>query len=242
MASIQMVYIPIGTGWSGASHQFLLFTRDNGSREIVRGGPEQQPTGGQALSELAGLRSADEPSPYGRLRAYTGRYGLGSPDHPEKETPIGRQFDSDRFDAYFKQTVLEGSSDDLEARWGDIKKHAREIHDQRIPYSPLGPNSNSLASESLRRAGIEAPHAENGKMWGERDNVMPWAPGAGDRLEPEDQKRQRQIKETEAFLEKRPVGNLMASLKLVDMESIDASSKRGQGNFVPKVHGIGFGD
>lgn len=237
-----MVYIPISTGWNGASHQFLLFTRDNGSREIVRGGPERQATAGQALNELAGLRSADTPSPYGRLRAYTGRYGLGSPDHPEKDTPIGRQFDSERFDSYFKQTMLEGSTSDLEGRWADIKNHARAIDDQQIPYSPLGPNSNSLASESLRRAGIEAPQAENGKMWGEQKNVMPWAPGAGDRLESEEVKKARQIKEAEEFLERRPVGTLLASLKLASMEAIDSSSPRGREHIMPKVQGIGFGD
>lgn len=237
-----MVFTPISTGWTGASHQFLLLNRDDGSREIVRGGPQRNGTAGDFLKELAGLRHRDAPSPYGDLKVYAGAYELGSPDFPERETPSGRKFDQEAFDGYFKHTVMEGSDAAVEAKWLAVKEHAQDIHDQKVQYSPTGPNSNSLASEALRRAGIDAPHAENGKMWGEQENVMPWAPGADDRLETPQQANERQIKEQEAFLEKRPVGNLLASLKLVQAEPVNLGPQRDLGLAQPKAHGIGLGD
>jgi len=237
-----MVYIPISTGWTGASHQFLLLNRDDGSREILRGGPEKQAGGGDFLKELAGLRSREAPSPYGSLRVHAGPYELGAPDHPEVETPTGRKFDQAAFDGYFKQTVMEGPAASVEAKWNAVKLHASDIHDQKVQYRPTGPNSNSLASEALRRAGIEAPQAENGKLWGEQHNVMPWAPGAADRLETTAQANERQRQESQAVLERRPVGNLLASLKLVEAEPLSLAPSKDMGLAMPKTLGIGFGD
>ncbi|PZR84464.1 MAG: hypothetical protein DI537_32865 [Stutzerimonas stutzeri] len=237
-----MVFTPISTGWTGASHQFLLLNRDDGTKEIIRGGPERGGTGGDFLKELAGLRQPQAPSPYGALKVNTGPYQPGSPDYPEKETASGRVFDQAAFDGYFKHTVAEGPAASVEEKWRAVKEHALQIHDQKIQYSPTGPNSNALASESLRRAGIDVPRAEHGKMWGEQHNVIPWSPGAGDRLETREQIAQREIRESEALLDKRPVGNLLASLKLVQAEPVSLSPQSDLAPTRHRIAGLGLGD
>lgn len=240
-----MIYSPIRGNWTGASHQFLLYSRDDGSQEIVRGGPQpgHRATGLDQLSEIASLRPRDNPSPFGKLTASIGTYDVTSPDWPRLQTERGPVFDQKTFDSYYKQTLKEGGDADLEATWKKIKGHATEIDSQGLQYSPLGPNSNSLASEALRRSGIDAPKAEHGRRFGERYNEMPWAPGADDRLETPAQVNERQIRESEAALEKRPVGNLLASLKLVQAEPVKlAPENKDLGVTMPKRHGIGYGD
>lgn len=244
MASIQMIYSPIRGNWTGASHQFLLYSRDDGSQEIVRGGPQpgHRATALDQISELASLRPRDNPSPFGKLTASIGTYDVTSPDWPRLQTERGPVLDQKTFDSYFKQTLREGGDADLDVTWKEIQKHAKAIDSQGLQYSPLGPNSNSLVSEALRRSGIEAPKAENGRRFGERYNEMPWAPGAGDRLETSEQANERQRLASEAALERRPLGNLLASLKLVEAEPVSVAPSKSMGTTMPKALGVGFGD
>ena len=240
-----MIYTPAGPVWNGASHQFLLYSRDDGSQEVVRGGPQPGHNRDFGKSVSTGSLPHNEQvqgSRFGKLTASIGPYDATSPDWPGIQTEKGVAFDQATFDKYFKQTLKEGPDADLEATWNDIKKHATDIDAQGHIYAPLGPNSNSLASESLRRAGIDAPKAENGRMWGLMQNVMPWAPGADDRLETPEQVNERQRRESEAVLEKRPVGNLLASLKLAQAEPVNLEPQRDLGFSKPKAHGISVGD
>ncbi len=239
-----MIYSPAGTVWNGASHQFLLYTRDNGSQEVVRGGPEHDQNLQFKSMSARSLPHEEQlqASRFGRLAVSIGPYDITSPDWPALETDRGVVFDQATFDSYYKQTLKEGPDAALEGTWTDIKKHATEIDAQGHIYAPTGPNSNSLASESVRRAGLDAPNAENGHVFGLLRNVMPWAPGAGDRLETPQQISERQLRESEAALERRPVGNLLASLKLVEAEPVNLAPQRDVGLTQPKAHGIGFGD
>lgn len=240
-----MIYTPAGTVWNGASHQFLLYSRDDGSQEVVRGGPEpgHHRDFGKSLS-ASGLPHEQrvQASRFGKLTASIGPYDATSPDWPGIQTEKGYAFDQATFDSYYKQTLKEGSDAELDGVWSDIKKHAADIDAQGHIYAPLGPNSNSLASESVRRAGLDAPKAENGRMWGLMQNVMPWAPGADDRLETPEQVNERQQRESEVALEKRPVGNLLASLKLVEAEPVSLEPQRDSGLAKPKAHSISLGD
>jgi hypothetical protein len=182
VAKIQIAYIPIGNGQVGAYHQFLLYTRDNGEQHYVHGGPSSQR--GDFSGEASGSKSPADPSTYGNIVVQTGKYVPDTPDFPTIKTDNGRALDQKRFDSWHKQDVLTGTDADLDPKWAEVERNAIAIGQQYIPYRPLTQNSNSLASESLRRSGIDAPDASfYGLPWGGEIGVLPWAPGSNNRLD-----------------------------------------------------------
>ena len=180
MARIQVVYTPIADGNVGAYHQFLLYTRDGGDQYYVRGGSGAS-GGDNFFGEASGSKGPVEPSSYGNITVHTGRYKPNTPDYPAIETDLGYALDRKQFDSWHKKTVLEGPEAQLDWKWDEIEKHAIAIGGQNIPYRPLTQNSNSLASECLRRSGIDAPG--QGLPWGAAVGIRPWAPGVGNSLD-----------------------------------------------------------
>lgn len=177
MATIQIVHIPIKSGFTGAAHQFLLLTRDDGSREFIRGGPQRTPELSQIMADIvAGTNS------FGLLVVHTGRYDSRTADFPVKETELGLVFDSKRFDSWTKTAVVEGHDAAVSELWAGLQQTARAIANQRLPYRPMSQNSNSLASECLRVHGIEPSGNSMGYPWGYKFDLPTWTPGAENRL------------------------------------------------------------
>ncbi|GHE75912.1 hypothetical protein GCM10019059_39070 [Camelimonas fluminis] len=178
MASIQLVHIPIQGGWTGATHQFLLFTRDNGAMEFIRGGPERQPKFDQLVRQSA----SGPQNPFGSIVVHAGPYDARTPDFPVRETQFGAVFDKRRFDNWVKIDIRQGKEQDLQETWTAMTMTARGIGKRSIPYCPLGQNSNSVASECLRRHGFAHEGVTGIVPWGHKIGLRPWSPGSNNRL------------------------------------------------------------
>lgn len=179
MATIQLVHIPIRNGWTGATHQFLVLTRDNGAREFIRGGPTKRP----GLPSFLPQGKSENTNPFGAIVVQTGPYDTRTPDFPVKETEYGMVFDKERYDSWVKTSVIEGPEKAIADIWIAMSMTARGLNSQSIPYCPLTQNSNSVANECLRRHGLGSKLHGVGYPWGHKLGLTPWAPGAENTLQ-----------------------------------------------------------
>ena len=110
-------------------------------------------TPGHALHALADMAMA-RPSPFGVLisdPANNHPFAIGHPEDYYTQDYTG--------EAYPSITVASGP--DLSARWGMILRAYVEMGALHLTYSPLSQNSNSMAGNALRRAGLAIPFSSH---------------------------------------------------------------------------------
>lgn len=77
-----------------------------------------------------------------------------------------------RMDDYYTQDfegkefphALVAEGRDLSATWATIVKTYAAVGKMSLTYSPTSQNSNSMAGEALRRAGLQVPFSVNAKF------------------------------------------------------------------------------
>jgi hypothetical protein len=137
-------------------HLYLVAAEASGKQWYLRAGPQCLP-----VEQMAGRKSQHggaiedyEPSPagrYGVVSVLTGAYEPGGVD----------------FDPVAANVTL--ASGDAAARsWDAVQKAAKGLHQEAIPYDPIGRGANWAIMEILRRCGVKASPPPKR-----------WAPGAG---------------------------------------------------------------
>ncbi len=150
-----IAYVGLGM----AHHMAIVYTDKAGQSFGVSSGPSIQSTLQTPQNAITALNSLDEnaPSDFGTLIS-----------DPHNNTP----FEKGRMNDYYTQdsqgiefphaTVLEGS--DLSARWQTIVEAYAAIGRMELTYSPTSQNSNSMAGEALRRAGLSVPFSSSARF------------------------------------------------------------------------------
>jgi len=166
METITVYYSPLDStriveyvGLKIAHHIGIIYTNSAGQSFGVSSGPsvqsvQQSPD--NALHAILDMAN-NKPSDFGTLVS-----------DPHNNTP----FVKGRMDDYYTQDyqgkefphalALEGK--DLSAQWAIIVKTYAAIGKMHLTYSPTSQNSNSMAGEALRRAGIPVPFSVNAKF------------------------------------------------------------------------------
>ncbi len=169
-----------GNSSTGAYHEFLSYTDDNGFTYYARGGPNGIPTTASAT--------------FGRIVTSYGIYTVGTPDYPTIRESGQPTLDTPTFNSYYKYTVVQGPQSELSGVWQQITNNLAAIGAEDLSYFALTQNSNSVVSEALRLSGLTAPDASDfGVPWagelGLPNNqvLLPWAPGTQNTLQSDDQ-------------------------------------------------------
>ena len=178
---------------AGRRHAYLLFERSDGSRTVVRGGPDARAEGGdfQNFSESTFLGSEK----FGHIRVDVAPYVApylfvvqeqpdgsdlrvpveqANPDDPalrrnrQGQVIVGRQHAPDwpmPGEKHERLVVWQGTDRELADRLDSAILAGQQINDARLEYSPLYNNSNGAASTLLMAAGVKPalPLAEDGR-------------------------------------------------------------------------------
>lgn len=159
METIAIYYTPLAStkilglvGLGVACHMAVVYTDGRGTSHGASSGPSDHRTAetpGFALEALGDLAMA-RPSAFGVLVSDPAN------DHPF-EIGLPEDYYTQDFDGtpYPHFTVATGP--DLSARWATILRAYSAFGALRLTYSPTSQNSNSMAGNALRRAGIEIP-------------------------------------------------------------------------------------
>jgi len=137
-------------------HLFLLATDASGAQSYLRAGPQSLPATqltGRQTEHGDALEDYEPPAtgPYGVITFTTGSYEPGGVD----------------FDPVAANAVL-ATGDAAAVLWNKLKAASHAVHEEAIPYDPIGKGANWAAMEVLRRCGVEP-----------RLPPKRWAPGAG---------------------------------------------------------------
>ncbi len=142
-----------------AHHIGIVYTNNAGQSFGVSSGPSIQSTQQTPPNALRAIvsQASNEPSDFGTLVS-----------DPHNNTP----FVKSRMDDYYTQDyegkefphALAMQGKDLSAQWQTILKTYAAVGKMHLTYSPVSQNSNSMAGEALRRAGIPVPFSANSKF------------------------------------------------------------------------------
>jgi hypothetical protein len=166
METITVYYSPLeatriieAVGLGLAHHIGIVYTNNAGQSFGVSSGPSIQTTQQTPPNALRAIVSMSEntPSDFGTLVS-----------DPHNNTP----FMKSRMDDYYTQDfegkefphALVAKGADLSAKWATIVKTYAAIGKMHLTYSPTSQNSNSMAGEALRRAGLQVPFSVNAKF------------------------------------------------------------------------------
>jgi hypothetical protein len=166
METITVYYSPLEAtriveyvGLGLAHHIGIVYTNSAGQSFGVSSGPSIQSTQQTPPNALrAILRQANnEPSDFGTLIS-----------DPHNNTP----FVKSRMDDYYTQDYMgkefphsvAAQGNDLSAKWATIVKTYAAAGSMHLTYSPVSQNSNSMAGEALRRAGIRVPFSVDSRF------------------------------------------------------------------------------
>jgi hypothetical protein len=159
MEAITVYYSPLDAtrilevvGLKIAHHIGIVYTNSAGQSFGVSSGPSvqsTQQTPDNALRAIVDMANG-APSNFGTLVS-----------DPHNNTP----FVKGRMDDYYTQDfegkefphAIAMQGEDLSAQWQIIVKTYAAIGKMHLTYSPTSENSNSMAGEALRRAGIAVP-------------------------------------------------------------------------------------
>jgi hypothetical protein len=166
METITVYYSPLdGTriveyvGLKIAHHMSIIYTNRAGQSFGVSSGPSVQMTQQTPDNALRAIndQANDRPSDFGTLVSDPHNntpFSKGRPDDYYTQDYMGREFPH----------VLAMQGADLSAQWATIVKTYAAIGDMHLTYSPVSQNSNSMAGEALRRAGIQVPFSIESKF------------------------------------------------------------------------------
>ena len=115
-------------------YHISVYTSDSGGNMWFAGGPTRSPlNGGTGPAE----RDWMDPNPWGRLQ---GKYGVKDilPSGPKTQIVVDDGKPCSCYNKSFENTI-------------------DRVNSNRIPYDPIGQNSNSLAGTMLRDAGVNVP-------------------------------------------------------------------------------------
>jgi hypothetical protein len=138
----------MGKSWH---HSYLLLKESGQPTYLFRGGPSAQDCG---FSDLPGTNTAEDCG-YVTSSGSGGVFGPGSKDYPN----------SSNSDVAMMNVPAFGQS--FGALYGDFEADATKIDNLRIPYTPLGQNSNAFAYTLLLKNNLIPP------------SPPVWAPGWG---------------------------------------------------------------
>ncbi len=142
-----------------AHHIGIVYTNKDGQSFGVSSGPSVQSTLQTPPNALRAIvRMADDsPSDFGTLIS-----------DPHNNTPFikGRMTDYYTQDYEGKEMphAIAAQGQDLSAQWATIVKTYAAIGKMGLTYSPTSQNSNSMAGEALRRAGIPVPFSASARF------------------------------------------------------------------------------
>jgi hypothetical protein len=166
METITVYYSPLdGTriveyvGLKIAHHIGIIYTNSAGQSFGVSSGPSIQSTQQTPDNALRALtnQASNEPSDFGTLVSDPHNntpFVKGRPDDYYTQDYMGREFPH--------ALAMQGT--DLSAQWATIVKSYAAIGNMHLTYSPVSQNSNSMAGEALRRAGIRVPFSVDAKF------------------------------------------------------------------------------
>jgi len=159
METIAVYYSPLEAtriiayvGLGLAHHMAIIYTNSAGQSFGVSSGPSIQSTQQTPPNALRALVSManNMPSDFGTLVS-----------DPHNNTPFVKSMMDDYYTQDYQgnkfpySTVAEAP--DLSAKWQVIVKTYAAIGRLHLTYSPTSQNSNSMAGEALRRAGLRVP-------------------------------------------------------------------------------------
>ncbi len=142
-----------------AHHIGIVYTNKAGQSFGVSSGPSIQSTQQTPPNALRAIvsQASNEPSDFGTLVS-----------DPHNDTP----FVKGAMDDYYTQDyegkefphALAMQGGDLSAQWKVILKAYSAMGKMNLTYSPVSQNSNSMAGEALRRAGIPVPFSAKARF------------------------------------------------------------------------------
>lgn len=159
MESIAVYFTPLEftkivtvVGLKVACHMGIVYTNADGLSFGVTSGPSNSmatQTPAAALDAIV-KSASNEPSSFGTLSSYARNnqpFHLGHPDDFFTQDFEGNPF--------VHALVVEGR--DLSAPWRTIVATYEDVGKLKLTYSPVSQNSNSMAGNALRRAGLPIP-------------------------------------------------------------------------------------